>query len=309
MALWSIVGSLASAAVVALFWYLTGSSLGGGAMEIALLMCLFLGSADDPRPALRSMIYVLCFAIVMDSFYMFVLMPRIEDFPMLVLAFAPALLPLGMLGANPATIMIGLMPIAMLTVSETASTDIASFVNGLLATELGVVIGLVVTSIVRLVGAETSVRRILRAGWRDLQAIAVASGPTDRAVFASRMLDRVGLLAPRLADLRLGFDLVELQRRKAELTGPAAAQIGDLLGSLATYFRKLRRRGIAAPEPDILAKLDLSIATIAAELALRHRRSLLLSLSGIRRFLFAGGADPAAAPLEEEMIEPRLAAE
>lgn len=328
MAIWSIASALLAGGAASLVWYFTGWPLGSGMAQIALMMCLFLGQADDLRPMLRSMLWVLCLAIVMDSFYMYVVMPRIQDFWMVALALAPALLFLGILGTNPATLLVGLMPVAMLTVSPTASTDVATFVNGMVATQVGVGIGLVVTGIVRSIGVETSARRILRAGWRDLEAIATASGALNGPVFASRMLDRLGLLAPRLAalpagsevlsadamaDLRLGLDLIELQRLRRHAGEPMADHIGRLLDSLGAYFHGRRRRGVEPPSADVLIQLDRCMAEASRLPGLRgHREALLLSLSGIRQSLFpeAPAYEPPVLSAElEDVVPSQLAAE
>jgi uncharacterized membrane protein YccC len=326
MAIWSIAAALLSGGVAAAIWYLTGWPEGSAAAQIALLMCLFFGSIDDSRPALRTLLWVLCLSIVMDGLYLFIILPRIEDFWLLALVLAPVFIPLGLLGANPATVMMGLMPIAMLTVTETATPNIAPFLDGLIATIGGVFIALVVTGLVRAIGARTSARRILHAGWRDLEAIATWRVSRDRAAFTSRMLDRLGLLAPRLAvlpdgdeilstnalaDLRLGLNMIELQRRRGELRGTAASGVRELLRELGRYFHRLGRRGVAPPDRAVLEQLDDVVTSVVEMPALRHQRSILLALSGIRQSLFPDAApyQPAIVPESGEVQLRRLAAE
>ncbi|MGQ7416474.1 FUSC family protein, partial [Streptococcus suis] len=66
---------------------------------------------------------------------------------------------------------------------------------------VGVAAAILTTRIFRSLGAGTAVRRLRRAGWRELADL--ASRPSGLAVarWTSRMLDRVGLLATRLGDV------------------------------------------------------------------------------------------------------------
>jgi len=159
----------------------------------------------------------------------------------------------------------------------------------------------------------------LRAGWRDLAVIASpATSKADRAVFTSRMLDRLGLLAPRLAaldqdnelaaadalsDLRLGLNLIEIQRRRQALQGLPRDRVRALLESLARYFRGLRRERIVSPPPAILEAIDDALAAVSAEGSARDKQSMLLTLAGVRRAMFPQ-APAYRSPLEREETPP-----
>src|SRR6201999_1116698 len=96
----------------------------------------------------------------------------------------------------------------------------------------GLYAALVATQIFRSVGADWSARRLVRFAWRDLavNAAAHAEDCIDRGVWTSRMLDRLGLLIPRLSlversdellasadmlnDLRIGLNVVDLQQAR-----------------------------------------------------------------------------------------------
>jgi len=176
MILWAIAASFLSFLVAATFWVTTGWPQGSTAAMMALLMSLFFGAIDDPTPMLRMLIKVLCFAVVLDTLYLFVIMPATHSFPTLVIAFAPALIPLGILASNPTTFMVALMPISMITLQSTAFTGFASYINGMVAMICGVLIVYLVSSVVKRISADTSARRILQAGWRDMAALAGARG-------------------------------------------------------------------------------------------------------------------------------------
>ena len=56
-----------------------------------------------------------------------------------------------------------------------------------------------IAAIFRTVSADWSARRIQAANWRDLAALAASPRTQARHGYAARMLDRIGLLQPRLA--------------------------------------------------------------------------------------------------------------
>lgn len=307
MILWAIIASFLSFLVAASFWYFTGWDQGGGATMMALLMSLFFGGMDNPAPVLKMLLKVLLFGLVFDAVYLFIILPQIHSFPTLMLVFFPALIPLGIVASNPATFMVALMPIALMSLQNTAFTALASFVNGMVGTLVGVVIVFLVASVVKPVSAETSIRRILHAGWEDLEAIAAGQSRVNRARFTERMLDRLGLLAARLAafgnetslsaadalsDLRLGLNLIELQARRNAFSGEAERLLGALLGEVSVYFHRLRRGGAGGPPPPLLAHLDAVLESVAFGPDIPGRRKIVLCLVGVRRALF-----PSAAPL------------
>jgi uncharacterized membrane protein YccC len=302
MIVWAMAASFLSFLIAAAFWVSTGWPQGSTAAMMALLMSLFFGTMDDPVPMLRLMIKVLCFAIVLDTLYLFVIMPATHSFPTLVIAFIPALIPLGILASEPATFMIALMPIAMITLQSTAFTGFAAYINGMLGMIFGVSIVFLVSAVVKSIGADVSARRILHAGWRDLEALAGSRATADAATFTNRMLDRLALLAPRLAaadgahdlqtadalsDLRLGLSLIELQRWREELSGEASERVRRILICVSRYFHR-QRTTRQPPVPSWLVyQIDKALLVTMKQSTVPHRPQIVLALAGIRRGLFA----------------------
>lgn len=316
MTAWALAASLLSFLVAATFWYMTGWPQGSSAALMALLMSLFFGAMDDPMPMLKMLIKVLVFATVLDTLYLFILMPMADSFPVLVLLFAPALIPLGLLASNPATFMVALMPVAMMQLTSTPMdpSGFGSYVNGMIGTLTGVTIVLVVTGIVKTASAEFSVRRIAKAGWRDIENIASAKA-SGREVrhFTGRMLDRIALLVPRLAtldessslathdalsDLRLGLNLIELQRHRAELSDAATEAVTDLLAGVAAHYRALRLKQPVF-EADLLSVIDHALAEASAQTPTPHKPRIVLTIAGVRRALFPNAAPYSPPPPEE----------
>ncbi len=235
MALLSAFAAVLSICICSAFWIVTGWSSGAAAAMMAAVFCSFFAAMDDPVPAIHGFLKFTLWSVPVSAVYVLLLMPLVHDFGMLVVICAPLFLLLGCFMARPAT---GPQALAFLfgvagtlALHDTASADLASFFNSTIAQVLGIVVAARVTRLVRSVGADWSARRIQRAIWRELGEMATSAPPTSAssnafAAYAVRMLDRIGLLAPRIAqggasadlsvaddalrDLRVGADIVAL---------------------------------------------------------------------------------------------------
>ena len=169
-----------------------------------------------------------------------------------------------------------------------------------------------VTRLFRAAGGELSLRRLLRAGWTD-----IARGAEEHDDDANRrrralMLDRLGLVAPRLAvgaadpdraaqgafaELRIGLNVLDLCRLGPRLPAAGAGAVAALLASVAAYFRTRICGGRADPPAALLDRIDAALrAVTATPPASRLRlRWTLLALAGLRRGMFPAAADYAPA--------------
>ena len=116
-----------------------------------------------------------------------------------MLAFT--LIPAGLLLAIPAYAPVGLALALGFCVEMNLQTsytaDLATIINTNSAFVLGGLAGLVVTRLMRVIGTQASARRLMRATYRDLADLAAGRELPSRDQWASRMLDRVGLLLYR----------------------------------------------------------------------------------------------------------------
>jgi hypothetical protein len=153
------------------------------------------------------------------------------------------------------------------------------------------------------------VRRLMRKGWIALAWAAESRGNRDRASFAGLMLNRIGLLAPRLAalpdsalrnvdslrELRVGLNIVDLRRARHGLSPRTLAAMDTMLDELAADFRKYD--GGAMPAK-LLADIDHALAKAMRETGDEVRGDALIGLVGIRRGLF-----PAAPAYQPEVLD------
>jgi uncharacterized membrane protein YccC len=306
MALLSALAAIVAIMLACVFWIATAWPAGGGAVVIAAIACSFFASLDDPAPAIMRMARDILIVVLGAGLYLFVLLPRVETFVELGLVLLPAALVVGIRVSRPATFLSGMLMGAFgatsLALNNGYEGDFAAYANASLATFGGLAVALVVTRLIRSVGAAWSAQRLARAGWRDIAAVAQTKGASDRAALTGVMVQRLGLMMPRLAavstgadaaavallrDLRLGLNLIGLQDLLAGLPAAAQGRATAALSGIAAHYSDDPRQ--AAPVA-ILADIDAAIGGIACDGA-RYREALMM-LSGIRSVLFAAAPPP-----------------
>ena len=308
MALLSALCCVLTVLLLSAFWIASAWPAGGSAVVLAAVGCSFFANQDDPVPAIRQFLYCSVLAIGIDVVLLFAVLPQATTFEMLILALGAVFIPAGLLITRPRTAIAGLSITAiggtLLAIQGTFSADFASFLEGGIAYVLAFAVCAAVTAVVRSVGAEWSARRLLRAGWSELAGL--ATGRASRAEFAARMLDRLGLLVPRLAaagagtdlaatdvlvDLRVGLGVLALREELPGLpaaTRRAALAVRDGVG--AHYASLAARRAPAAPPDELRRAIDDAIAVVI-EARLADEARLVQVLVGLRRCLFAGAPD------------------
>lgn len=293
-------------------WIGIGWEGGGNGAMMAAVTAAFFAAQDDPAPSMVSFLTWAVVASVVAGIYLFGIFPAIHDFPMLVLVLAAVFLPLGALLHRPKTMLIALPLVvnltALLSLQNTYNANIQSFVNAAVAMVLGIGFAVVLTRLFRSVGAEWSARRLVRQGWRTLAAAADGRGAQDRHQFAARMLDLLGLLAPRLAaappgsdlasvdmltEIRVGLNILQLRRARHGLPPASIAAVDAILADVAAHYRQQVAHKRPLPGPDTLrTRLDASLARVGQVPAGTHRDEALLGLIGLRSSLFVDATVP-----------------
>lgn len=299
------------AAVIAIvgccaFWIVTAWPSGAAAPMMAAVFCCFFATQDDPVPGIMAFMNYTILSIPVSALYLLVLLPAIHSFEMLVLVTAPVFLLLGVLVARPSTgarAMAFLFGVAgTLSLQDTGTSDLVSFINGMMGQLAGIGAAVMFTRLLRTVSADWTARRLLRAGWADLAALGQTFRAPSIAEMSARMLDRIGLLTPRLAmagpqrdlaavdalsDLRVGLNMTQLLAAQP----PQHAARRPLMQALSAHFRN-RTEQPAATEPALLARLDDALRNACSS----AQCEAVAALVGIRRDLF-----PDALPYQPSM--------
>jgi uncharacterized membrane protein YccC len=300
------------------FWIGTSWQAGDTAASLAAADCCLFAALDDPTPALKSYLAITALAVVAVGIGLFGILPLVHDFEILALVLAAFFIPVGLLITMPATQSIGtglgFLTATLLSLQGAYAADFVGYADGGFAAMLGVAGAAVVTALVRSVGAEWSARRLLRAVWRELAAIPDREKSHERNELAGLLLDRLGLLVPRLAmagegndlaavdtltDLRIGINMAEMQHDRESMPLPLRAAVEDVLFGAAGQFAAQAAAGrVLPPPPGLLSDIDRALDA-AIETPGVRARDLLLQLVGIRRGLFAD-APPYQPPLHTD---------
>lgn len=321
MALLSAVGVFLTILITCAIWIATGWPHGSAAPMMAAVGCSFFAAQDDPAPFIVSFANSAILGALGASAYLFAVLPLATTFEMLVLALAPALLICGVFMAQPKTAPLAMGAAvngsAMIAIQGSFTADFAAFANSSIAVIVGMWIAAIVTRLVRSVGAGWSARRLRGVNRRDLARASERQGAQDGLELAALMLDRVGLIAPRLAalpsddaewtadllaEVRVGINVVELRRDRRQLPKAAREAVEALLAALSRHFRAKPEN----PRQDLLDIIDAALDAVSFEARQAPGRATLMGLVGIRRGLF-----PDAPPYRSTLpssTQPELAA-
>ena len=264
IALLSALAAAVAMGLCAFLWIATAWPEGGVAVAFTAVACTLFASLDDPTPTIRDFVVLLAVCIPIVIVYQFFVLPAIGGFALLCAVLAFTLIPAGLLLAIPAYAPIGLaLGIAFcleLSLQTSYTADLATILNSNSAFLLGGVAALVVTRLMRVVGTQTSARRLMRATYRDLGDLADGRVLLTRDQWASRMLDRVALLlyrqprfephpqhefADALEDLRLGVNIIETQSMAPGMSERAQQALAAMFAGHRFAFPRLGARPAA----------------------------------------------------------------
>ncbi len=290
-------------------WIGSGWKDGASAAMLAGIFLAIFSAQDNPQAPIRVWMIATIAAALLGSLYGYAIMPRLDGFPMLIAAFAPVLIMLGAALVSPSwapyviPTLLGLGSPALLASSYL--NEFPTFVNGSLAQLAGIWFAAVMAGILQPAGLQRAIRRTIRAGWRDIAQRAMLIGRPNVRAWINRMLDRIALLAPRLAaigedagtlydalrDLRTGIGIGELRELRMDLPPDQSAPLVKVLQGVADYYRNLDPAAPTPAQPALLQDIDSAITDLSANPSIAVRRDALLALIGLRRNLFADSAN------------------
>ncbi len=285
-------------------WILAGWGDGAAAPIMAAVFCCFFAAMDDPVPAIKNFGVFSLLSLPLAAVYMFAVLPGIDGFPMLLLVMAPPLLALGLYMPNPATMGSALAVLMgfcnALALQETFSADFAGFLNVNLGQYVGVLFAIMVTAGLRSMSADVSARRLLVRTWKGLSRLSRARQAPEPAAFAAILVDRLGILTPKLAqagqgddfvgvdalrDLRVGMNLVSVQTARPDLSPEGRARLDAALDGVGDHFAALAAGKPRPPGEALLARIDAALRGLSVAPAASAVQGVS-GLVGLRRNLF-----------------------
>jgi len=317
MALRSALAAVLTILLCCAFWIATAWPSGAASPMMAAVMCCFFATQDNPVPAIKSFIKWTVISMPVAAAYILFVLPAVHSYEMLALAIAPVFLLAGAYMPSPATggsaLAFAIGVAGSLSLQDTGALDIPSFLNSMLAQLSGYAAAAVMTALVRTVGVDWMARRMLRIARKEVAQMADGPAAQPPLTIAARMMDRIGLLMPRLAvahptpeararaiealrELRVGIHVAQLRGLQQPLEQGGVA-LRPLLHKLGGYFGS----GAHGQAPAaLLDKLDGTLRAVCASSAGEARMLAAATLASMRRDLF-----PRAAAYQPEIRHDR----
>ena len=304
-ALRAALGAFLTVVIGCALWIGSGWNDGGTAVMLAGVFLALFSAQDNMLAPLKGFMIGTIIASGLGAVYGYVIMPRLDGFVMLALAYAPPLLILGAMMASPRWMGIALPTLLGLgspvLLSDRYVNAFSSYVNGAVAQIVGIWFAIIMAGLIHSAGVERATRRTIRAGWIDIANRANAMGAPDVRGWINRMLDRIALLGPRLAatrrdsgaplydalrDLRTGVAIGELRQLRLDLPRAEAAPLTQVLGGVGDHYRAMDPDAPAPADPALLSAIDAAIDDLGAHARPAVRRESVLALVSLRRNLF-----------------------
>jgi uncharacterized membrane protein YccC len=277
-------GSAFGAIVLACaLWIGSGWNDGASAVTLAAIACCFFAALDDPAPQVFKFFTATAASVALAGLYLFVVLPNVHDFPMLVILFAGPFILVGTLIPRPqfnlATMLVAVNTATFISIQDAYDADFFIFLNSNLAGLAGLLYAYLWTRVTRPFGAELAAARLMRSSWADVVLSASKAPIEDQRNLAARMLDRLMQLIPRLAatddnfhpsiesfrDLRIAFNAVDLRRLRPKLSGEAHAAIDGVLDGIRSHFETCVTRRTRQPVPEsLMSSIDVALARVTA---------------------------------------------
>ncbi|MEQ9346811.1 MAG: FUSC family protein [Thalassospira sp.] len=289
--------------VVCGFWIMSGWPNGATAAMMAAVGASIMSFLDNPVPALKGFIRYTAMAVGVVLFYSLVILPGIDGFPLLAMAFAPYFILLGVLITSPQTYGFGLAMLVnvvmILNVDTAFNSNVAALIGGGIASLAGFGVAAIVTAFIRVVPVDSHIRRLVRANWRDIAAIGKGKLNLGRMIMIRRLLDRQGLILPRLAmapahretflrvmpEVSIASALYDLRRLWVMAEPEIAVRLEKLLSNISCHFEARLDDFNRVPDAVILSDVDGILCDVLAMSGGARREKILIPLVALRRTL------------------------
>ncbi|AUT62419.1 FUSC family protein [Paraburkholderia terrae] len=308
MMLFSTASAVGAVIVACGLWITSGWNDGAAAVTLAAVSCCFFAALDDPAPSVFKFFLATCASVVLAGLYVFVVLPHVHDFAMLVLIFSGPFLIIGTLIPSPqftlVTLLTAVNTATFISIQSAYEADFFVFINSNLAGVAGLLFAFIWTRITRPFGAELAAGRLTRSAWADVVVSASTAAIEDQRNLYSRMLDRLMQLLPRHAasdsnrhpsiesfrDFRVALNALDLRRTRRKLAADLQGSIDDVLVGVRQYFEQCIARRERQPVPAAL------IETIDAAVAQVTTRNIAQTQGGTQQGQQGQAAEQGAAP-------------
>ncbi|MDZ3828058.1 MULTISPECIES: FUSC family protein [Pseudomonas] len=304
MMLYSVASTILAIIVASVLWILLGWPDGGSAVILAAVACSFFASMDDPAPQIYRFFFWTGMSVLFASLYLFLILPNLHDFPMLVLAFAVPFICVGTLTVQPRFYLGMLLTLvntsSFISIQGAYDADFFAFVNANLAGPIGLLFAFIWTLIARPFGVELAAKRLTRFSWKDIVHMTEPANLAEHRHLGVQLLDRLMQHLPRLAmtgqdtgiamrEVRVGLNLLDLLAYTPRVSGAPQVLLQQVVAEVGEYFRACLKAGERLPAPSpLLMTMDRARRALKGHGDEETRLNLLHALSGLRLALLPG---------------------
>ncbi|MET0610416.1 MAG: FUSC family protein, partial [Pseudomonas caspiana] len=265
--LYSAASTVTAIIVASVLWILLGWTDGGSAVILAAVACSFFASMDDPAPQIYRFFFWTAMSVLFASLYLFLVLPNLHDFPMLVLAFAVPFICIGTLTVKPQFYLGMLLTLvntsSFISIQGAYDADFLSFANSNLAGPVGLLFAFIWTLIARPFGAELAAKRLTRFSWRDIVSLTEPASLAEHRQLGVQILDRLMQHLPRLAmtgqdtgialrEVRVALNLLDLLAYTPRVLGVPQVLLHQVVAEVGDYFKACLKAGERLPAPSAL---------------------------------------------------------
>ncbi|HTJ93082.1 MAG TPA: FUSC family protein, partial [Pararobbsia sp.] len=301
--------------IACLLWIESGWVDGAAGVSLAAVACFFFAALDDPAPNVFRFFIASSISIVVSGVLLFLVLPNVHEFEMLVVVFAVPFICVGTLMPNPRfslmATLVALNTATFISIQSAYDYDIQTFLNANLSGQIGVLYAYLWTRVTRPFGAEMAVRRLTQSSWRDLVAAATPHPIDTQRDMAARMLDRLLQLLPRLGatdipdrlhpqveyfrDMRVGLNTLDLQVEREGAEPSLRAAIDRVLLGVQLHFEQCiayARRQV--PAQTLLDAIDIAMERSLVPIERGESIDTLHALISLRLAIFPHTPPPAS---------------
>ncbi|WP_173632319.1 FUSC family protein [Paramixta manurensis] len=263
-----------------LFWIGSGWSDGSTAPLMAAVLCSFFAGMDSPIAPMKLFLKGVVVAIVISILYSALIIPQTVTFESLIIGLAPGLFALGLVIANPATNLMGLIIATqipgLIGLSHHFKPDLQLIVNGAISSIVGIMFAVIITALIRNKRPSWTARRAFRKGINELiqflsEIRLNRSSLQSRQRFVARTLDKVNVILPRkridpvpdlvsggnlITEVWIGVNFYDFYVKHQTLLSEHAVITDGLFYEINKFLRSRLKSLQAMPHAALLAEMD-----------------------------------------------------
>jgi uncharacterized membrane protein YccC len=303
VALRSAISAFLAIVIVCFLWFMSGWPMGYMAAQLTAVCACILTFLDNPVPALASFIKASLISSVVVFIYQFGIFPEVSNFTEMMIVIFPLFFIFGMMLTSPVLMSFSLPMLIIMAMSlnirNINTTNFTAFMDSSMASVLGVIIPSFTIALIRSMSPEHSVHRLMVAQWREIRELIDRPVMNHWAYYVRRMLDRIGLMTPRLLkapavqqhiaestiELSGAINIIRLKRVQPLLDEATNQQVQTILDQLKHWYAARIHDTTPDPQP-ILKLIDALMNQQLCQPSTTERDQLLVSAIGLRQALF-----------------------